>query len=60
MEFLDINLTKDLSLLLHAILVTVPATAGFLGKPYSCLVFKIPIKKTAKQGNSSLFMNSIL
>ncbi len=57
MEFLDINLTKDLSLLLFAI--HSPSTGGFEGN-HTFLVFKILTKKSAKQENSILFMNSIL
>jgi hypothetical protein len=45
-EFLDINLTKDLSLLLHAMLFTVPSTGGFKRIPYSSLVLKILIHET--------------
>ncbi len=52
MEFLDINLTKDLSLLLHPI--HSPFYWGILKKPYSSLVFQILTKKSAKQENSSL------
>ncbi len=59
MEFLDINLTKDSSLLLHAIF-TVYSTGGFYRKPYSTEVLKLHTIKSAKQENSSLFMNSIL
>ncbi len=51
MEFLDVNLTKDSSLLLHAI------HSPFL--LYSGLKKKHK-KKFAKQENSSLFMKSIL
>jgi hypothetical protein len=58
MEFLDINLTKDSSLLLHAIHSL--STGGFLKKPETTLVLTIHTKKTAKQENSSLFVNSIL
>jgi hypothetical protein len=54
-EFLDINLTKESSLLLHAIHVnsTVPSTILYSG-------FNNPYKKSAKQENSSLYINSIL
>ncbi len=41
-------------------LVTVPSTGGLDRKPYSSPGFKIPLKKSAKQENSSLFMKSIL
>jgi hypothetical protein len=58
MEFLDINLTKDSSLLLHAI--HSPFYRRILRKPYFSLVLKILTKKSAKQENSSLSMNSIL
>jgi hypothetical protein len=49
-EFLDINLAKDSSLLLF----TVPSTGGFERKPYPSLVLK-----SVKHEISSLFMNSI-
>jgi hypothetical protein len=39
MKYLDINLTKDSSLLL--MLFTVPSTGGFHRKPYSSLATKI-------------------
>jgi hypothetical protein len=47
MEFLDINLTKDSSLLLHAIL-SLP-TSGFLKKTGLFFGFKNTYKKSAKQ-----------
>jgi hypothetical protein len=50
-EFLDINLTKDLSLFLHAI-HAVPSTGGFKENQ----TVKSLEKKSAKQENSSLFM----
>ncbi len=50
MEFLDINLTKDSSHLLHAIQDN-QTLLGF--KKYTQ-------KKSVKQENSSLFVNSIL
>jgi hypothetical protein len=58
MEFLDINLTKDWSLSLHPIHSLfywriVKKTTLFSG-------FKNHHKKSSKQENSSLFMNSIL
>ncbi len=53
MEFLDINLTKDLSLLLHAI------HSSFYGRILKKnIIFsdlKSPTKKTTKQENSRLF-----
>jgi hypothetical protein len=58
MELLDSNLTKDSSLLFHAIHSL--STGGFFRKPISILVLKYIQKKFAKQENSSLFMNSIL
>jgi hypothetical protein len=60
MDFLDTNLTKSSSLLLHAIRSPLYCTVRFQRKPYSFLVFKILTKKSAKQENSSLFMNIIL
>jgi hypothetical protein len=55
MEFLNIILTKDSSLLL----VTVHSTSGFeKTKLYSG--FKNPHRKFAEQENMSLFMTSIL
>jgi hypothetical protein len=42
-EFLDINLTKDSSLLLHA--VHSLSTGGFLKKPDSTLVLKLKLKR---------------
>jgi hypothetical protein len=59
MKFLDINLTKEWSLLLHAMYYPVPSTGQCYRKPYSTLVLKI-IKKSAKQENSSLYINCIL
>jgi hypothetical protein len=54
MEFLDISLTKDSSLLLHAIHWQISKkTILFFG-------FKNPYKKIRKTKNSCLFMNSIL
>jgi hypothetical protein len=50
---LDINLSKDLSLLIHGFFWRI------FKKPYSSLVLK-SYKKSAKQENSSLFMNSVL
>jgi hypothetical protein len=59
MEFLDINLTKYSSLMLHAI--HSPFTGGFCKrKPYSTLVLIILTKNSAKQENLSLFMSSIV
>jgi hypothetical protein len=58
MEFLDINCTKDSSLLLHAI-----HSAFYwriLKKKYYSLVLKILTEKSAKQENSSTSMNIIL
>ncbi len=52
-EFLYINLTKDSSLLLHAIF-TVSSTGVFYRKPYSTLVLKHHTVRSAKQKNSSL------
>jgi hypothetical protein len=58
MEVLDIKLTKESTLLLYH------NTGGFLKKTKKTilptLVLKIHTKKSAKQENSSLFMNSIL
>jgi hypothetical protein len=52
MEFLNINLTKNVSLLLDAIqFLLLPDF-----KPYSSLVLKIFTEKSAKQENSSLFI----
>ncbi len=51
MEFLDIRLTKDSSLLLYDI--HSPFYGRILKKTILC-------KKSAKQENSSLFMNSIM
>ena len=44
MEFLDIILTKDSSILLHAIHSPFYCTGGFQRKPYSYLVLKIITK----------------
>jgi hypothetical protein len=48
MEFLDIKLTKVLSLFFRE-LFTVPSTGGFYRKPYSSLVLKNLTEKSAKQ-----------
>jgi hypothetical protein len=56
MEFLDIKLTKVLSLLLRE-LFTVPSTGEFYRKPYSSLVLKNLTEKSAKQEISSLFIH---
>ncbi len=53
MEFLDISLTKDLSLLLHAI------HSLFFKENHFFSDFKNLNKKSVKQENSSLFMNNI-
>ncbi len=58
MEFLDISSTKDSSLLLHAI--HSPLYWRILKKTILFSGFKNYTKKSAKQENSSLFMNSIL
>ncbi len=58
MEFLVINLTKDSNLLLHAILS--PFSWRILQKTLLYSGFKNPYEKSAKQENSSLFMNSLL
>jgi hypothetical protein len=58
MEFLDINLTKDSSLLLHSI--HSPFYRRILKKTILFSGFKNHSKKSAKQENSSLFMNNIL
>ncbi len=50
MEFLDFNLTKDSSLLLHAI-----HSISTGGEPRLYSGFKNTCKKSAKQENSSLF-----
>jgi hypothetical protein len=55
MEFLDINLTKDSSLLFHAI----HSTGGILRKARLYSGFKIHTKKPRNMKNSSLFVNSI-
>jgi hypothetical protein len=57
MEFLDINLTKDSSLLLH---VTYSLSLLLVEKTILFSDFKKPDKKSAKQTNSRLFMNNIL
>jgi hypothetical protein len=54
MEFLDINKTKDLSLLL--IVIHGPFCWRILEKTTLFLGFKILIKKSAKQESSSLFI----
>ncbi len=56
MEFLDINLTKDSSLLLHAI--NSPFYWRILKKTILFSGLKNACKKSAKQENSSLFINS--
>jgi hypothetical protein len=48
MEFLDISVAEESSLLLHAIQRL--STGGFL-RPYSTLVLKTRTKKSAKQAN---------
>jgi hypothetical protein len=57
-EFLDISLTKDSSLLLHVI------QSAFYWRILKKIIlfsgFKKPYKKSAKQENSCLLMNSIL
>ncbi len=58
MEFLDIILTKDSSLLLHAFHSL--STGGFLKKTRLYSGFKNTYKKSAKPKNSSLFVKSIL
>ncbi len=58
MEFWDITVTKDSSLLLHAI--PRPFYWQILKKTILYPGLKIHTKKSAKQENSSLFMNSIL
>ncbi len=58
MEFLDINVTKDSRLLLYAI--HSPFYLRILQETIFYSGFKNPYKKSAKQENSSLFMNSIL
>ncbi len=57
MEFLDINLTKDSSLC--SMLFTIFLLAEFKKKTDSTVVKK-NTKKSTKQENSSLFVNSIL
>ncbi len=58
-EILDINFSKDSSLLLHAIHSL--STAGFLKETTLCSGFKITYKKkSAKRENAGLFVNSIL
>ncbi len=60
MEFSDINMKKDSSLLFHAIHSL--STGGFIKENHTllCMVLKIHTKKSAKQENSSLFVNRIL
>jgi hypothetical protein len=58
MEFLDINFTKDSSLLLHAIHSSF--NWRILKKTKLFFGFKNTYKKSVKQKNLSLFMNSIL
>jgi hypothetical protein len=55
MEFLDISLTKDSSLLLHAI-----HSPFYWRIKKTLLCFQNPYKKSGKQENLSLFMNSIV
>jgi hypothetical protein len=59
MEFLGIYLTKDSSVLLHAIHSHIYRWF-FLKKSIVCYDFKNPYKRSAKQKNSILSMNSIL
>jgi hypothetical protein len=57
MEFLDVNLIEDLSLLRNAI------HSPFywrIKKTYSSRLLEILTKKSAQQENSCLFMTSIL
>ncbi len=56
MEFVDISLTKDSSLLLHAI--HSPFYWRILKKTILNSGFNNPYKKSTKQENSSLLMNS--
>jgi hypothetical protein len=58
MEFLDINVTKNSSTLLRTI--HSPFYWRILKKTILFSDFKNPFKKSAKQENLSLFMNSIL
>jgi hypothetical protein len=58
MEFLDIILTEDSSLLLHAI--QSPFYWRILKKTIFFRGLKNLVQKNAKQENSSLFINSIL
>jgi hypothetical protein len=58
MEFLDINLTKDSSLLLHAIHSL--STRRFLKKTRLFSGFKNTFNKSEKQENLNLFVKSIL
>jgi hypothetical protein len=58
MEFLNINITKDLSLLLNAI--HSPFYWRILKKTKLVFGLKNPLKKSVKQENSSIFMNCIL
>jgi hypothetical protein len=57
MGFLASNLTKDSNLLLHAI--RSPFYCRILKKTILFSGFQDPYKKSAKQENSNLFMNSI-
>ncbi len=59
MEFLDINLTKNSSIWLHAIQ---SSFYWWIFKENHTLLsgFTNPYKKHAKQENSSIFMNNIL
>ncbi len=58
MEFLDINVTKDSSLLLHAIYS--PFLRQILKNTKLFTGFHGPFKKSAKQEKSSQFMKGIL
>ncbi len=59
-EFWDIKVTKDSVLLLYDIpIFTVPSISGSYRKTIFYSGLKIHSKKSAKQENSSLFMNSI-
>ncbi len=59
-EFLDISLTKK-TRFFCSMLFTVLSNGGLYRKQYiPNYGFKNPYKKSAKQENSSLFMNSIL
>jgi hypothetical protein len=57
-EYWDINSSKELSLLLHAI--HRPFYWWILKNTISSLVLKILIKKSSKQENLNLFIDSIL